>query len=84
MNEFTYIAKFALEPTGTDALAARALAVTVAVGHFAFVVFEAAFLTLPAGDALAPAVDVIATPAAQYRTHAYQVETNHKTNAIQS
>ena len=69
-KSLTDIAEFAFETAAADAFAAGALAVTVAVGNLALVVFQTAFFALPARVALALAVDVIASSTAQHRTHA--------------
>ena len=54
-----------------DAFSVGALAVSVAVGHFTFVVFETAFFALPARIALALAIDVVTASAAQDGTDTY-------------
>ena len=69
----TDVTEFALESAAADAFAAGTLAVTVAVRHLALVVFEAAFFALPAGIALALAVDIFAPTAAQNRTNTWQL-----------
>ena len=71
--------EFAFESAAADALAAGAFAVAVAVGHFTFVVFQAALFALPARIALASAVDVISTTAAQHRTHTFHLHNKKKT-----
>lgn len=60
----TFFAKFSFEASNANTLAIGALAVTVAVGDFAFVVSEAAIFSFPAWVALAFAVYVVASLAA--------------------
>lgn len=66
----TILAVFALVAAHALAFAAHTVAVSVAVGHLALVVPQRAFLALPAGIALALAVDVLAALRAKHRADA--------------
>lgn len=63
---FTNVAEFAFVTAATDTFAGRvALAVARAIGYFTFIVFQATFTPFPAGIALATAVHIVASSAAQ-------------------
>lgn len=62
VNFFT---KSSLEASGTRTLATHAVAMSITVWNFTFVVCQLAFLSFPSRVAVALAVDVIATLIAQ-------------------
>lgn len=66
MLKITIFAEFALVAANTRAFAADTVAMTVAIGHLTFIVSHRTFFALPAGIALALAVDVVATLRAQH------------------
>jgi hypothetical protein len=73
-KDLTDIAEFAFVAASADAFSVGTLAVSAAVGHFTFVVFETAFFALPARIALALAIDVVTASAAQDGTDTYFVK----------
>ena len=71
---YTNIAEFAFVAASAEAFAAGTFSVAGTVGHFAFVVFQTALAPFPSGIALALAVDVVATAAAQHRANTFCVK----------
>ena len=71
---YTNIAEFAFVAASAEAFAAGTFSVAGTVGHFAFVVFQTALAPFPSWIALALAVDVVATAAAQHRANTFCVK----------
>lgn len=65
------MAEFAFEASAAEALATGALAVAIAIGYLALVVFQTALFALPARVALAAPVHVVTTATAKHRTDTY-------------
>lgn len=70
MGTIGFLAESSLEAARARTLSAHTVAVSVAVGNFAFVVCELTFFALPAGIAVTFAVGVVAALIAQHRTNA--------------
>lgn len=67
----TFGTEFSFKTEGAIAFSVRAITVTIAIGHFAFIVPQITLFSFPSRIALTLAVNVFASLTAQYWTNAY-------------